>query len=65
MRENVCTYLENVTLYFPTATILEKLNIVTCCPDIFTLLLLSTLGVVKVGNKKADPPVDIALVGLK
>lgn len=43
----------------------REIKIVACCPDIFTFLLLSTLGVVKVGNKKADPPVDIALVGLK
>ena len=26
---------------------------------------ISNLGVVKVGNKKADPPADIALTGLK
>ena len=43
----------------------REIKIVACCPDIITFRLLSTLGVVKVGNKKADPPVDIALVGLK
>lgn len=60
-------------LYFPGKcnTLLSychhfrEIKIVACCPDIITFRLLSTLGVVKVGNKKADPPVDIALVGLK
>ena len=28
-------------------------------------IFMSTLGLVKVGNRKADPPADIALAGLK